>query len=200
MTNRRTTCIYTPLTSWFSVCVAVVLFCLFGWCQDSKAPSPARIPAGLHLSGRLKTNLYSKSSKIGDPVELELTEAAMAFDGKAMQTLAEEHAHLFGTVTMVRKATKDQTAAIAIHFVEVRSKTGTRPLDAILDGSVLVSRDNGSVMYNATYDQSTVESDSEMRPLEGASVTSDSTYGSVLSSKHNLFLLKGRTELSAVTR
>jgi hypothetical protein len=101
---------------------------------------------------------------------------------------------------MVRKAAKGQTAAVAAHFAEIRPKTGIQPVDAILEDPVQVSRDNGSVMYNATYDQSTVESDTEMSPLDGASVNADSTYGSVLSSKHNLFLLKGGTELSVVTR
>jgi hypothetical protein len=191
---------YISVRSSFLVCAAVVLSCLSGWSQEPKPATPARIPAGLHLSGRLKTNLVTKNCKVGDPVELELTEPVTVYDGNTPHTLANEHAHLFGTVTMARKAAKDQTAAVAVHFVEIRSKTGTQPVDAILDGSVLVSRDNGSVMYNATYDQSTVESDTDMRPLEGASINSDPTYGSVLSSKHNLFLLKGGTELSVVTR
>lgn len=200
MTNRKTARMLCFLECCFLLCLAALSPCLNGWSQDSKPASLARIPAGLHLSGRLKTNVTTKSSKVGDTVELELTEPITVYDGNTPHILADEHARLLGTVTMVRKAAKNQTAAIAVHFVEIRSKMGPQSVDAILEGSVLVSYDNGSVVYNATYDQSTVRSDSEMRPLDGASVNPDATYGSVLSSKHNLFLLKGRAEFSVVTR
>jgi len=114
------------------------------------------------------------------------------------------HARLFGTVTMVRRSAKGQTAALAIHVVEVRSKSGSQPVDGIIDGPVLIIHDwsgfIGETRAGMPSTSSGEKRGTEMSPLDGATVVNDPILGGIVSSKRDFFLVKNQTQLSIRTR
>jgi hypothetical protein len=91
------------------------------------------------ISGTLKTDLSTKYSKVGDPVEIEATKDARRLYYEAIFV---DYTRLFGTVTMVRRASKTQPAALAIRITEARSKKGSIPLNGILGNPVIVKHTN----------------------------------------------------------
>ncbi len=173
--------------------------------QEPKAKLEERTVAGLLVDAVLKTDLSSKYSKVGDPVELEVVhpplDAADPFGGMHYQSLLADHTRLLGTVTMVRRAEKGQTAAIAIRVVEARLKSESSPLDGILGTPVLVKHGWGKFTdERGAHDYNSVRTGEEFSPLDDASVDKDPMFGSTLSSKHNFFLVKNQARLVIVIR
>jgi hypothetical protein len=182
----------------FSV-VALLIARLPAQPQETKAPAPQRLPANIYIDALLKSDLSTKYSKFGDRVELEVVRA---FDGYKMQRL-NAHSRLFGTVTMVRRSAKGQTAAVAIHIVEVRSKSGSQPVDGFIEGQVWIIHDWSGFTggYRGMPSTSSgVTGGPEMSPFLEATVIYDPILGSILSSKRDFFLLKNRAQLSIRTR
>jgi hypothetical protein len=171
--------------------------------QEPRAKLEQQMFAGLRVDAVLKTDLSSKYSKVGDPVELEVVHPALdnPFGGMHYQSLLADHTRLRGTVTMVRRAEKGQTAAVAIRVAEARLKSEASPLDGILASPVLVSHGWGKFTdERGAHDYNSVRIGEEFSPLDDASVEKDTTFGSVLSSKHNFFLVKNQARLVIVIR
>jgi hypothetical protein len=167
--------------------------------QETKAPAPKPFLPGNYIVGLLKTDLSTKHSKVGDPVELEVVpirwnSKSSPFVGFEIQRLPA-HARLFGTVTMVQRSAKGQTAALAIHVVEVRSKSGSQPVDGTLAGRVSIIIDSPVFGGHVTGTPDIAGNPTELTDLDGATVVRDPILGGILSSKRDLFLPKDRTRL-----
>lgn len=149
--------------------------CLSAHSQAPKANSGEVIPTGLLVDVMLKTDLSSKYSKVGDPVELEVVKSAV---GTHYQSLFSVHTRLRGSVTMVRKAAKGETAAVAIRVVEAQLKSGSQPINGILGTPVLIKHgwSKFTTQSNA-HDYNSVANGEELSPLDGASVDQDSVFG-----------------------
>src|SRR3981081_4402703 len=102
------------------IAVALVLSGFPAQPQEPRATVSQPTPSGIYIHGVLKTDLSTKYSKVGDPVELEVVRSVNVYDGYKVQLVVTDHARLFGTVTMVRRYAKGQTAAVAIHVTEAR--------------------------------------------------------------------------------
>ena len=176
----------------FLICVSLLLTTLP---VHPQSPSSAPFPADVHVYGILKMDLSTKSSKVGDPVELDVVHAVSVFDGHKMQQLVPQHARLFGTVTMVRKAGKDQPGALAIQIVGARWKNGTGRLNGILGKSVLAAHSFSGFAQNAGPQRNRMQNGSGMLPFDGATVIPEQEFGSALSGKHDFFLVKVRFNL-----
>jgi hypothetical protein len=102
---------------------------------------------------------------------------------------------------MVRRAEKGQTAAVAIHVVEAQLKSGSNPLDGILGAPVLVKHGWGKFTdERGAHDYNSVRTGEEFSVLDDASVEKDAMFGSIISSKHNFFLVKNQARLVIVLR
>ena len=168
--------------------------------QEPNTTVSQPFPAGVTIYGLLKTDLSTKHSKVGDPVELEVARSVSVYGGYKIQLLVPEHARLFGTVTMVRRSAKGQTAALAIHVVEARSKSGSQRFDGILGRFIFTFHNVAGFTGDAGTSNNSVRNDAGMVPLDGATVVPDPAFGSVLSSKRDFFLVKNETQLAIVTR
>jgi hypothetical protein len=100
---------------------------------------------------------------------------------------------------MVRRSSKGQTAAVAIHVSEAHSKSASRSLDGTLSNPVLIILDSAAFPGDASGFPS-VQTGQVMAPLEGASVDSDPQIGGVLSSKHDFFPVKNHAQLVILTQ
>lgn len=172
--------------------------------QSSAPNAPAKaaashLPEGLSMTAKLKSNLWSKGSKVGDAVELELIREVKDADGKV---LLPDKARLVGTVTLVQRKTKDDQAAIAIHITEAKWKGGSVLFEGFLGTAVLVkssnlsffdpsltSRRGGSGDTHATDDMDSYP----------CMVQPDEKYGRVMRANREIDLKKGEAVLEIVT-
>jgi len=144
----------------------------------------------------LKTDLSTKYSKVGDSIELDMRRAQIVNFGRNPGELSGEHTLLVGKVTMVRRAGKGQTGAVAVQIVEARSKDGSERLNVTLANPVLTMHDvagrhgPGTVMPNGV----------DISPIDEITINQDPLLGDVLSSKHNFFLVKNQTQLTVMLR
>jgi hypothetical protein len=140
------------------------------------------------ISGTLKSDLSTKYSKGGDPVEIEVTKDARRL---YFEALFVDYTRLLGTVTMVRPASKSQPAALAIRVTEARSKKGTITLNGILGNPVIVKH-----KYMWLPNSVAISGGESHYSFNG--VQPDPRFGSALNSKDDLFLEKGQAELEIV--
>jgi hypothetical protein len=140
------------------------------------------------ISGTLKSDLSTKYSKVGDPVEIEVTKDARRL---YFEALFVDYTRLLGTVTMVRPASKTQPAALAIRVTEARSKKGTITLNGILGNPVIVKH-----KYMWLPDSVAISGGESHYSFNG--VQPDPRFGSALNSTDDLFLEKGQAELEIV--
>ncbi len=181
--------------------VGVLVLSLSVLAQEPNESVAGQRPPGISIHVTLKSDISTKYSKPGDPVELETGPAATEFNGHGMQTVLGEHSLLKGTVTMVRKAGDGQTAAVAIRLAETRSKDGTTPLTVTLVNPVRIMHDSAVIVgsgISREASQSNIATGTMVSPLDEITVSEDPSLGDVLSSKHNFFLVKKQTELTAV--
>ena len=159
--------------------------------QEPKAAAAEPFSAAVHFFTLLKTDLSSKYSKVGDPVELEVSSA---FSIRASPPWGKDipigdHTRLLGTVTMVRSSGKGERACVAMRIVEARAKSGSRSLDGFLGTNMSVKHSNG------------LRGGDVWSPLHGGfSIKEDPTFGTMLLCKHNFFLVKNQTELEIITK
>jgi hypothetical protein len=183
------------------IALSLVLSCFSargqGPAQAPGATSTERVPAGLYIHVVLKSDLSTKYSKVGDQVELEVVRSPIGHD---FQSVLTEHTRLKGTVIMVRRSSKDQNAAVAIHVSEAHSKSGSRSLDGTLSNPVLIIHDSAAFPNDTSHSPNSVQTGEVMAPLEGASVDTDPQIGGVLSSKHDFFLVKNHAQLVILTQ
>ncbi len=181
----------------------VLVLSLSAFAQERNGNAAGQPPPGISIHVTLKSDISTKYSKVGDPVELEVGRAATEFNGHGMQTVLGEHSLLKGTVTMVRKAGKGQTAAVAIRLAETHSQDGTTSLNVTLVNPVRIMHDSAVIEGNGMsreVSQGNVSTGTMLSPLDEVIVSQDSTLGDVLSSKHDFFLVKKQTELAVVIR
>jgi hypothetical protein len=181
-------CIHVRICTF--IVAAVVLSRFASLPQEPKAAAAEPFPAGVHFFTLLKTDLSSKYSKVGDPVELEV-DHAFSIDAShplGMDVCIGDHTRLLGTVTMVRSSGKGERASVAMRIVEARSKSGSRSLDGFLGTNMLVKRTEA------------LRGLDEWSPLHGFSLKKDPTFGTMLLSKQNFFLVKNQTRLEIITQ
>lgn len=140
------------------------------------------------ISGTLKSDLSTKYSQTGDPVEIEVTKDARRL---YFEALFVDYMRLFGTVTLVRPASKTQPAALAIRVTEAGSKKGTITLNGILGNPVVVKH-----KYMWLPNSVAISGGESHYSFNG--VQPDPRFGSALNSKYDLFLEKGQAELEIV--
>jgi len=159
---------------------------------QSGATSPATgqatvLQAGISFNCLVKSNLSSKNSKVGDPVEVETLGDINDGSGKP---LMPRGARLSGTVTMVQKRSGDK-AALAIRLTDAKWKNGSATLNAVFGGDVMV-RDG---TYQADTNHLTSRNGGGSDPasmgglaqVEGYGVP-DPKLGTILYAKHDITL------------
>jgi len=179
---------------------SLVLSCFSVGAQEHKGDAAGALPPGIQLHVTLKTDLSTKYSKVGDPVELDIGHALATFHGRDPQVLLGEGTLLVGKVTMVRRASKGQSAAVAVHLVEARSKDATRALNVTLVNPVLIKRQVNGSPVGSGLPGTVIPNGTDISSDDDVTVSQDPAMGDVLSSKRNFFLVKNQTELSVVIR
>lgn len=177
----------------------VVLFSSLALVQPSVSSAQAPSP-GIQINVLLKTDLSTKYSKVGDPVELDIGHALNTFQGHDPQTLMSEHTLLAGTVTMVQKAGNGQPGAIGVRITEARSKDGTHsPANVTLAEPVRIIRNMAAFANDRHLPGTVTPNGSDISSVDDIAVSQDVKFGSgVISSKRNFFLMKNQTELAVV--
>jgi hypothetical protein len=163
--------------------------------NSAAAPSP-----GIQINVLLKTDLSTKYSKVGDPVELDIGHALNTFQGHDPQTLMGEHTLLVGTVTMVQKAGNGQPGAVGVRITEAPLKDGTHsPINVTLAEPVRIIHNIAAFANDRHLPGTVTPNGTDISSVDDISVSPDPKFGGgVISSKHNFFLMKNQTELAVV--
>lgn len=181
------------------ILLVVVLSGVLAVAQVQPGGSSAASP-GIQINVLLITDLSTKYSKIGDPVELDIGHALNTFQGHDPQTLMGEHTLLVGTVTLVQKAGNGRMAAVGVHITEARSKDGNHsPINVTLAEPVRVFRSMAAFANDRHLPGTVTPNGADISSVDDISVSRDPKLGGdVISSKRNFFLMKNQTELTVV--
>lgn len=147
---------------------------------------PATIPDGLVFNCSVHGELSSDRSKVGDPVDLEV--ASNVNDGTG-KLLLPARTRLTGTVTMVRKRTKDEKPALAIRLTEAHWKSGSATLNGVFGGDVMVKEhiEGMTGTHMTTHRGGDTATSEGIEQVEGYA-DEDPTLGTILHAKHDIRL------------
>ena len=174
-----------------SVYVAMLAAVLMLFQSGASAPAadkPNVLPAGISFNCMVRSNLSSKSSKVGDAVEVETV--GDVNDGSG-NPLMPKGARLTGTVTMVQKKSKDDKAGLSIRLTDAKWKNGSATLNAVFGGDVMVRDGTYQADNNHLTSRNGGGSDPSsmggLAQVEGYAVP-DPKLGTILYAKHDITL------------